>query len=376
VIYLDYAATTPCSAEVVEAMLPYFSDAFANASSIDHLPGARARKAVDEARERVAALVGAAPEDVIFTSGSTEANNLALSVSSAVLTTTIEHPSIREPFARRKNPADRLLPVDENGRISIGDLDKILRDRPDSLVSIIATNNETGTEQDVQAIAAVCKRYNVLFHTDATQAVGTRSLNLGRDGIDACSLSAHKIYGPKGIGALIVRSRLRRRLSPFSYGGGHERGLRSGTLNVPGIVGFGVAAALTATQHNERRRRLDVLRIKFLDALRSIIQDRVVPTVLLENASPHVLSLRLRGINNRALLRAASREVAFSLGSACATNKNEPSGILLALGLDKSQVNETIRCSFSANQTEAEVQAAAGVIAGAAQGLAGFSLSA
>jgi cysteine desulfurase len=376
-IYLDHAATTACAPEVIEAMLPFFRDAFANAASVDHLPGARARRAVDDARDAVAMLVGARAEDVIFTSGSTEANNLALSFKGTVLTTRIEHPSVLDPFSARAREDDAFIEIDSAGRVLVDDLRARLREKAGALVSVIATNNETGVEQDVASLAATITSGNAVLHVDATQAIGTRRIDLRKtDGLAGASISAHKIHGPKGVGALVATSSLRRAMTPVLRGGGHERGFRSGTLNVPGIVGFGVAARLAATLPAERRRSLTALRARFLDRLSQALPGRVSETIPDGSVSPHVLSIRLQGTNGRALLRAVRNDVAFSLGSACATNKSEPSHVLLALGLDKHAVAETIRISFAADQAVEEVERAAAFLAEAARSLANFSLSA
>jgi cysteine desulfurase len=376
-IYLDNAATTPCAPEVVEAMMPFFREAFANASSTDHAPGSLARKAIERAREMVAEMVGARAEDVIFTSGSTEANNLALSVRHRVLTTPVEHPSILDPVATRNRADDALIGVSSTGTLLLDVLLEHLKtgDVP-TLVTVIATNNEIGTEQDVEALAVRANEHGALLHLDATQAIGTRSFNMRKRHIAGMSISAHKIYGPKGVGALVASHNLRKAMTPIIRGGGHERGFRSGTLNVPGIVGFGVAANLVYAKWSERRKHLGMLRFEFLETLKDQLGDAVSETIPSEQASPHVLSLRLAGTNGRALLGAVSDELAFSLGSACATNKAEPSHVLLALGVDKRSISETIRVSFSAEQSVLEVQRAAMLIASATRGLSGYSLSA
>jgi cysteine desulfurase len=376
-IYLDHAATTACAPEVVEAMMPFFSDVFANASSVDHLPGSQARRAVDDARETIAALVGARSEDVIFTSGSTEANNLAMSFHGPIVTTRIEHPSVLDPFGARRRLDDAVVEVDGAGRVVRDDLLQCVGGRGSVLVSVIATNNETGTEQDVIQLAATVASQNGLLHLDATQAVGTRALDMRKTaGLAGLSISAHKIHGPKGVGALVAGAPLRRAMNPVLRGGGHERGFRSGTLNVPGIVGFGVAAQLASALRADRRQRLSALRTRFLDILSRALPNRVSETVADAPVSPHILSLRLRGTNGRALLRAVRDDVAFSLGSACATNKSEPSHVLLALGLDKHTIAETVRISFAADQAIEDVERAARIVAEAACSLAGYSLSA
>jgi cysteine desulfurase len=376
-IYLDNAATTACAAEVVDAMVPLFRSVFANASSIDHLPGTAARKAVDEAREAIAIMVGARAEDVIFTSGSTEANNLALSVKQRVLSTRVEHPSILDPIAARNREDDAFLDIDSTGAVvQKALLERLSVGNKAALVSVIATNNETGVEQDIDGLAKLTTQHRVMLHLDATQAIGTRPFSMRKSGIDGLSISAHKIYGPKGVGALIAGASLRKAIKPIVRGGGHERGFRSGTLNVPGIVGFGVAAKLVSERWLERRKRLSDLRFQFLEALSGQLGDAVNETVPLEQVSPHVLSFRLRGTNGRALLGAVRDEVAFSLGSACATNKAEPSHVLLALGMDKRTISETVRVSFSAEQSTEEVRRAALIIARAAYGLSAYSVSA
>lgn len=376
-IYLDHAATTACAPDVVDAMVPFFRETFANASSVDHLPGTAARRVVDEAREAIGALVGAKPEDVIFTSGSTEANNLALSTTHAVLTTPIEHPSVLDPFTARKGVGDGSLTVDSAGLVVTAELYERLRATAGALVSVIATNNEIGTEQDVDNLASIVHATGAMLHLDATQAVGTRNFDMrATPGLVGISISAHKIHGPKGVGALVADRTLRRTLSPVLRGGGHERGFRSGTLNVPGIVGFAVAARLAVAHRLKRRERLVTLRERFLELLRKDLGKHVIETVIDAPVSPHILSVRLVGTNGRALLRAVRDEVAFSLGSACSTNKSEPSHVLVALGLDRRVITETIRISFSPEQPVDEVERAAAILAGAARSLSSYSVSA
>jgi cysteine desulfurase len=357
-------------------MLPFFRETFGNASSIDHIPGARARKAVDQAREDVARLVGGRVEDVIFTSGSTEANNLALSVKQRVLTTRTEHPSVLDPLSARNRADDGFLKIEQTGAVNVEALRTLLTSGSQALVSVIATNNETGLEQDLNGLAEIVSSAGSLLHLDATQAIGTRPINLRRLEICGASISAHKIYGPKGVGALVASASLRKAMTPVLRGGGHERGFRSGTLNVPGIVGFGVAARLVAERWSERREHLSTLRVRFLEALGEKLGDSISETIPAAQASPHVLSVRLRGTNGRALLGAVRDKVAFSLGSACATNKAEPSHVLLALGVDKHAIAETIRISFSIDQSVGEIQEAANAIAAAAQTLSEYSVSA
>ena len=372
-IYLDYASTTPCAAEVIDAMLPFFRESFANASSIDHIPGNAAFRAVESARESIAELMGVRSDEVIFTSGSTESNNLAVSVTRRVITTPIEHPSILDPMTARDNPHDVKIAVDRNGLVILDSLREALGNGDSALVTVIATNNETGSEQNCDAIAQVVREYGGLLHIDATQSVGLQSFDLRKSAIDGASISAHKINGPKGIGALIARGGLRKTIRPLTRGGGHERGLRSGTLNVAAIVGFGVAARLALTHHRVNRERISVVRRAFFDTLVLKLDTTVNQTIEPERASPHILSLRIKGINGRALLGEVKNEIAFSLGSACATLKSEPSHVLLALGVEKQKISQTIRISFSAEQSVEQAQRAANIIATAAMALQKYS---
>ncbi len=376
-IYLDHAATTACAPEVVEAMLPHFRGSFANAASVDHRPGNDARIAVETAREAVAALVGAKPEDVVFTSGATEANNLALSLSSRVLTTRLEHPSILDTFLARRNDVDSFIATDSRGLVDLNALSAQLADGVETLVSVIATNNETGVEQDIESLTRLVSKAKSMLHIDGTQAVGTRSFQLDRDaGLVAISLSAHKIRGPKGVGALVGSPAYRRRIKAVQLGGGHERGLRSGTLNVPAIVGFGVAAAITESDRLKNRAHLARLRSVFVEHLAEQLGHVVRETIEGASISPHIASLRFENTNARALLRSLRDEVAFSLGSACATNKAEPSHVLIGLGLDKRTISQTVRFSFSTEQTVETVNAAATQVVNTVRDLADYSLTA
>jgi cysteine desulfurase len=369
-IYLDYAATTPVDTEVFNAMLPFFSEEFANASSVDHVLGSRARAAVERARLQVAQSVGAKPEEVIFTSGSTEANNIVLNTSLTVLTSAIEHPSILEP-ARARHPSQHILiiGVDANGIVSPEELSRSLEQlQSPVVVSIMAVNNETGTRQRISDLAAVAKQHGSFFHTDATQAILTERLDMSELLIDALSISGHKIYGPKGVGALVCKSGLRQHLVPLQLGGGHERGLRSGTLNVPGIVGFGEAVRLAQTMRDQRLLHLASLRKNFIETLKTLYNGHIEINGGAD-VSPHICSVRVVGVNNRALLRSTAAALCYSLGSACATNKAEPSHVLLALGQSKREANETIRLSFGINLTVEQVVEAATILAKSANEL-------
>ena len=272
---------------------------------------------------------------------------------------------------------DKFIPIDVHGLIETESfVEQLAKLNCPVLVSIIATNNETGTEQDVGRLQAIAGNYGALLHIDATQAIGTRFFGARREGLAALSVSAHKIHGPKGVGALIAMPAMRAQLKSVLRGGGHERGFRSGTLNVPGIVGFGVAARILEASWLTRRERLAKLRRQFLDTLRRLSSEAVHETIPESLASPHILSIRMPGTNARALLGAVRTDVAFSLGSACATNKAEPSHVLMALGLEKRAVTETFRISFAPDQTLEEVDAAAIILASAARTLSGYSVSA
>lgn len=360
-IYLDYAATTPCDPEVLDAMLPFFTSRFANASSIDHAMGAEARRAVEEARGYVAELVGAKEEDVIFTSGSTEANNLVLSVDRPIVTSAVEHPSVLEPTISSQR-AVRILPVTTEGIVSETALEDALRDvgLGPSIVSIMHTNNETGAQNDVMSIAAHAAEHNALFHTDLTQGVVSAGFSLRKSAVDAVSISAHKIYGPKGVGALICKSSIRKELRPIALGGAHERGFRSGTINVPGVVGFGAAARLVVRSRGKIQNSIAMARTEFLN---NIAERFTGAHTVHAGACPnHVVSMRLHAVNNRALLRSLAQKVCFALGSACATNKNEPSHVLRAMGLSEDACNETIRISFGMPTTVLQAREAATAI--------------
>ena len=365
-IYLDYAATTPCAPEVVDAMLPFFSSRFANASSIDHIMGADARKAVEEARGHVAALVGANEEDVVFTSGSTEANNLVLRSSTRrVLTSAVEHPSVIEPSKARESSNVCTLPVNGDGVVEPDVLRQAMCGGGPSLVSLMHTNNETGSVNDVLQLGTIAAENDGRFHTDLTQGVLMADFSIRRSPINAVSISAHKIYGPKGVGVLICTPRIRKELDPILLGGGHERALRSGTLNVPGIVGMGAAARLLRNGRAKIQEHVSNLRSQFCE----VLGKRFSGTYSINGQSHsgnHILSIRMHGVNNRALLRVTGQEVCFALGSACATNKNEPSYVLRAMGLNEQACNETIRISLGSPTTSDEIVHAATAISNAA----------
>lgn len=376
-IYLDNNATTRTDPRVLEAMLPYFTEFYGNPGSA-HRAGAKARAAVEDARASIAAIIGAAsPNEIIFTSGATEADNLAIKgVAEAcaetgdhVVTLATEHPAVLEPCRRLEREGFRVsyLSVDWHGVVSAADIEGALT-ADTILVSAMAANNEIGVLQDLVAIAAVCRARGVLFHTDAAQAVGKIPFNVQLLGVDLASLTAHKVYGPKGIGALYVREGvIPQRIRPLMDGGGQEYGLRAGTLNVAGIVGFAKALELCAEEMANEAERLAALRERFLAILRQNVDGIKVnghPTRRL----PGHLSISIDGVRARALMDALP-DVAISAGAACHEGDAEPSHVLTALGIPPEHALCTIRIGIGRFNTEAEVVSVAQRIAREAQRL-------
>ncbi|HZV04312.1 MAG TPA: IscS subfamily cysteine desulfurase [Gemmataceae bacterium] len=363
-IYLDNNATTRTDPRVVEAMLPYFTERYGNAASLTHTFGQEAEEAVEQARERVACLIGAHPREIVFTSGATESNNLALKGVAAMyrpqgdhfIAAATEHKAVLDPLRRlaREGFQITILPVDAYGQVSVEQVAQALTPRT-VLVSVMAANNEIGTLQPIRALGRLCKERGVLFHTDAAQAAGKIPLNVEDMGIDLLSLSGHKIYGPKGVGALYVRRRDPRvRLEPQMDGGGQERGLRSGTSNVPGIVGLGVACELCREEMPSEAIRLTELR----ERLRRGIQEELSDVTLNGHPTerlPGNLNLSFAHIKGEALLMAL-RDVAVSSGSACTTASLEPSYVLKALGLDDELAHGSIRFGLGRFNTMEEVE--------------------
>jgi cysteine desulfurase len=362
-IYLDNNATTRTDPRVVEAMLPYFTERYGNAASLTHEFGREADEAVEQARGQVAELIGAHPRDIIFTSGATESNNLALKGVAAMyrpkgdhlITTAIEHKAVLDPVRRlgREGWQMTILPVDAHGRVSVEQIAQTLTPRT-VLVSVMSANNEVGTLQPIKEIGRLCKERGVLFHTDAAQAAGKVPLDVEDMGIDLLSISAHKMYGPKGVGALYVRRREPRvRLEPQMDGGGQERGLRSGTSNVPAIVGFGVACELCRCEMAAEASRLTELR----ERLRRGIQEQLSDVTLNGHPTerlPGNLNLSFAHVKGEALLMAL-RDVAVSSGSACTTASLEPSYVLKALGLDDELAYGSLRFGLGRFNTAEEV---------------------
>lgn len=371
-IYLDYAATTPTDPRVVDAMLPYFTTMFGNAASRTHVFGWQAEEAVEAARREIAGLINADPKEITWTSGATEGNNLAIkgaveflreSGKKHVITAVTEHKAVLDTckYLERHGVDVTFLPVDEQGLVSAAQVEAAIR--PDTaLVSIMFANNETGVIQPIAAIGAVCRKHGVLLHTDAVQAFGKVPLDVEAMNIDLMSISAHKIYGPKGIGALYVRRRRPRvRLAPQIHGGGHERGNRSGTLNVTGIVGFGYAARLARESLADESTRILELR----EHLRRRLMTEIPHATLngsLEHRLPGILNISFAYVEGESLLMGL-KDVAISSGSACTSASLEPSYVLKAMGLNDELAHSSLRISVGRFTTREEVDHIADLIA-------------
>ena len=350
-IYLDNHATTPLDPDVLEAMLPYLREDFGNASSRHHIYGQRAHQAVETAREQVAALLGAEPDEIIFTSGATESNNIAIrgtmlanrAKGNHLITVATEHKAVLEPGQQLTQEGFELtvLPVKPDGLLDLKELRASLRPTT-VLVSVMHANNEIGVIQPIEEIAKICREAGAHFHTDAAQSAGKLPINLKNTPIDLLSLSGHKMYGPKGIGALYVRRRRPRvKVHALTLGGGHERGIRSGTLNSPAIVGLGAACAKANKIGAQEQIEIGRLRDELLRGLQEAIPDLQVNGSL-EFRLAGNLNVRLPGVDAEALLYQL-KNVAASSGSACTSLKIEPSHVLLALGLNHRQASDSIR---------------------------------
>lgn len=362
-IYLDYHATTPMDPEVLKAMLPYFTDVFGNAASRNHEFGWTAEAAVEKARKQIAHLIGANEKELIFTSGATESNNLALigvaemyqEKGKHIITSPIEHKAILDTchYLEKKGFQITYLPVDQYGQVSAESVRKAITPQT-ILVSVMAANNEIGTVNPIGEIGKVCKEKGVLFHTDAVQAIGKVKIDVEAMGIDLLSLTAHKIYGPKGVGALYVRRKAPRvRLAPLIHGGGHERGMRSGTLNVAGIVGFGKAAELAEKLMPEETARIKRLRDKLWAGIQENLDEVYLnghPTERL----PNNLNVSFAFVEGESLMM-GMKELAVSSGSACTSASLEPSYVLKNIGVGEDLAHTSIRFGLGRFTTEEEV---------------------
>jgi cysteine desulfurase len=363
-VYLDYHATTPVDPRVLDAMLPYFTEHFGNPASRQHAFGWEALKAVDTARNEVAALIGASPAEIVFTSGATESSNLAIKgVAQAcrergdhIITVQTEHKSVLDSCKRLEKEGCRVtyLPVDAQGFVDLDELRDAITGRT-ILVSVMAANNEIGVLQPLTEISAIAQSKGVLFHTDAAQAAGKVPIDVGAMGIDLLSMTAHKCYGPKGAGALYVRRRKPKLpLACQIDGGGHESGLRSGTLNVPGLVGLGRAAELCRQEMPAESARLAGLRDRLLAGLRGRIDGLRVNGPVDSRRLPHNLHVGFDDVEGESLLMALG-DLAVSTGSACSSGSQAPSHVLTAIGAAGGQSGAVIRFGLGRSTTDAEI---------------------
>jgi cysteine desulfurase len=365
-VYLDNHATTPLDPRVLEQMLPYLTEKFGNAASRSHSFGWVAEEAVETAREGVARLIGAKPEEIVFTSGATESDNLAIKgIAQAsrkngnhVITAVTEHKAVLDSCKHLEKCGFRVtyLPVQKDGLIDLGALKRALTDDT-ILVTIMAANNETGVLQDIAEMAKLCREREIAFHTDAAQAIGKIPINVGTQNIDLLSISGHKLYGPKGIGVLYVRSD-GPRPTPLIDGGGHEHGLRSGTLNVPGIVGLGKACQICREEMPQESCRIAGLRNRLRDRVLSGL-DGLSVNGSMEHRLPGNLNISFANVDGEELLTALD-DIALSSGAACTSAHIEPSYVLTALGVSDKLAQASLRFGIGRFNTEAEIEYGAG----------------
>jgi cysteine desulfurase len=362
-IYLDNNATTPMDPRVLEAMIPYFTEHFGNAASRNHPFGWEAEEAVDYAREQVAKLIGADPKEIIFTSGATEGDNLGIkgvyemyaSKGNHIITCTTEHKAVLDTCKHIEQLGGEVtyLPVAANGLIDLTALEAAIKPTT-ILIAIMYANNEIGVVQPVKEITAIAKKHGVLFFSDAVQAVGKIPVDVNADGIDIMAFTAHKMYGPKGIGALYVRRKNPRvKVTAQMDGGGHERGMRSGTLNVPGIVGFGKACELARLEMAADAERLSKLRDKLEAALTQIDESYVNGST--EHRLPHVANISFKYVEGEGLMMGFNKTIALSSGSACTSASLEPSYVLKALGLGDDLAHSSLRFGLGRFTTDEQI---------------------
>ncbi len=364
-IYLDYNATTPVDPRVLEAMLPYFHDLPGNAASRSHPFGWEAEEAVDQARKRIADLIGAEPKEIVFTSGATESDNLALRgifemyarKGNHFITLKTEHKAVLDTFRKIEKLGGEVtyLGVDEDGLIDLYELEAAIKPQT-VLVAVMWANNETGVLQPIREIGEICASKKVLFFSDATQAVGKIPVKPKEVGVQLMAFSAHKMYGPKGVGALFVsRKGPRVKLSPQIVGGGHEGGLRSGTLNVPGIVGFGKAADIAGAEMQKEAEKLRFLRDQLENSLLENLEESY-RNGSKEHRMSHVTNLSFRFVEAEALMMTFNQNIAVSSGSACTSASMEPSHVLLAMGLRKDLAHSSLRFSLGRFTSAEEIE--------------------
>ncbi len=366
-IYLDNNATTKLDPRVLEAMMPYLTETFGNAASRNHAFGWQAEEAVDYAREQIASLINCSPKEIIFTSGATESDNLAIkgvfemyaSKGNHIITLTTEHKAVLDPCKHIEKMGGKVtyLQVNSEGLIDLKQLEEAITDKT-ILISVMYANNEIGVIQPIREISAIARKHGVLFFTDATQAVGKIPVDVEADGIDLMAFSGHKMYGPKGVGALYVRRKNPRvKVTAQMDGGGHERGMRSGTLNVPGIVGLGKAAEVAKQDMEKDTARIIAMRDRLEKELLTIEESYVNGSV--EHRLPHVSNISFKYVEGEGLMMGV-KDIAVSSGSACTSASLEPSYVLKALGLSDDLAHSSLRFGFSRFTTEEEVDYAIG----------------
>ncbi|MEY3292134.1 MAG: hypothetical protein RLZZ266_1159, partial [Bacteroidota bacterium] len=362
-IYLDHNATTPMDPRVLETMIPYFTENFGNAASRNHSFGWHAEEAVDYAREQIAQLIGADPKEIIFTSGATEGDNLGIkgvyemyaSKGNHIITCTTEHKAVLDTCKHLEKLGAEVtyLEVQPDGLVDLKELEAAMRPTT-ILVAIMYANNEIGVVQPVKEISAIAKKHGALFFTDAVQAVGKIPVDVNADGIDLMAFTAHKMYGPKGVGALYVRRKNPRvKVTAQLDGGGHERGMRSGTLNVPGIVGFGKACELARLEMASDTERISKLRDKLENALKQIDESYVNGNPA--HRLPHVSNISFKYVEGEGLMMGFNQDIALSSGSACTSASLEPSYVLKALGLGDDLAHSSLRFGLGRYTTEEQI---------------------
>jgi cysteine desulfurase len=362
-IYMDNHATTPMDPRVLEEMLPYFMEKFGNAASRNHAFGWAAEEGIETARERIARLIGATPKEIIFTSGATESDNLAIKgvaemyreKGNHIITAVTEHKAVLDTCKRLEKYGYRVtyLPVQKDGLIDLNDLKRAIDDKT-ILVTLMAANNEIGVLQPLEEIGTICRERGVLLHSDAVQAIGKVPIDVNKQKIDLASITAHKIYGPKGVGALYVRRKNPRvQISAIIDGGGHERGMRSGTLNVPGIVGLGKACAIASEEMPQESARLAGLRDRLKDSIMSRLDETYINGSV-EHRLPGNLNISFAYVEGESLLMGIN-DIAVSSGSACTSATLEPSYVLKALGAGDDLAHSSIRFGIGRFNTQAEV---------------------
>ena len=369
-VYLDNQATTPLDPKIFSVMEPWLKDKFGNASSRNHTYGWEAEEAVEIARESVAAIIGALPKEIIFTSGATESNNIALQgvaknyqkQGKHIITLKTEHKAVMDVCQHLSKDGFDItyLPVDKDGILDLNKFEDAIRDDT-ILASVMHVNNEIGVIQPINELGAICKNKGIIFHVDAAQSVGKLPTNVENMGIDLLSISAHKFYGPKGVGALYIRRKNPRvQLQPIMFGGGHERGIRSGTLPVPNIVGLGKACDISADVMTEENLRISQLRDSLIKGIKAENPNAKINGSMEYRVAGN-LNMSFPGANNEAII-AAVPDIAISSGSACTTSTMEPSHVLLALGMSKNEVYSSLRFGIGRFNNEKDIQIAVGSI--------------